>query len=75
MPERPPILARGVIRHERRADMLYEIEMPNGHRALAVVPKEGPRPPEGAQPVGMTITVAFSPFEMNRSRIVSWEGG
>lgn len=73
MPERPPILARGVIWHERQPEQLYEIEMPNGHRALAVVPKEGPLPPAGAEPVGMTVTVAFSPFEMSRSRVVSWD--
>ncbi|MCB1079430.1 MAG: hypothetical protein KDM64_16550 [Verrucomicrobiae bacterium] len=73
MPQRPPILGRGVVRAVRQPDLLYEIEMPNGHLALAVVPKEGPRLPAGIEPIGIALLGAFSPFEMNRCRIVSWE--
>lgn len=71
MPERPSIVARGIIRAERIADRLYEVEMPNGHRAHAVVKKDGPRCPL-AGTVGHSVTVSFSPFDMSRCQIVEW---
>ena len=71
MPERPSIVARGIIRAERVADRLYEVEMPNGHRAHAVVKKEGPRCPLAAA-VKATVTVSYSPFDMSRCQIVEW---
>ena len=67
MPERPPIIAIGTIVAERTPDRLYEIAMANGHCALAVVPKAGPRctgPWRERQ-----ARVDFSPYDMSRCRI------
>lgn len=71
--ERPPIVACGVIRRVHTAGRLYEVEMANGHRAIAVVPKEGPFPGDGGDRIGCGVTTAFSPFDMSQCRIVRWE--
>lgn len=69
MGERPPIISRGRIIAEREAGRLYEIEMPNGHHALAVLPQEIP----GTEtPTGRLAEVLFSPFDMSRCRIAAW---
>ncbi|MBL9153138.1 MAG: hypothetical protein JNK37_11650 [Verrucomicrobiales bacterium] len=76
MPERPPILGRGTIRATYEPGLLYQVEMTNGHRAYAVVSKEGPFPPSRDETAdGIPVTVAFSPFEMSRCRIVAWADG
>ena len=70
MPERPPILGIGIVRAERIVDRLYEIEMPNGYRAMGVVPKAGPRCKGPG--IDRRVRVAFSPYDMSRCRIAEW---
>ena len=72
MPERPPIVARGTICAEFAPDRLYQVEMKNGHRAHAVVRKEGPRAPAN-DAIGSTVTLSFSPFDMSRCQILEWD--
>ncbi|MCB1230959.1 MAG: hypothetical protein KDN19_11860 [Verrucomicrobiae bacterium] len=71
MTERPPLASRGRIVAVREVDRLYEIEMPNGYRALAVLPQEIDRPPT-ADPVNLSAEVHFSPYDMSRCRIARW---
>jgi hypothetical protein len=75
MPERPPITGTGVVRAERVVDRLYEVEMPNGFRVFGVVPKDGPVCPEDAEPVGASVSAAFSPYDLSRCRITGWLTG
>lgn len=70
MPERPPILGIGIVAEEKIANRLYEIEMPNGHRAMGVIPKLGPFS-EGKWH-NRKVRVAFSPYDMSRCRIAEW---
>ena len=71
MSERPLITSRGRITATREPGRLYEIEMPNGFRALAVLPREVERPPiEDA--TGWETEVRFSPYDMSRCRIAAW---
>lgn len=72
MPERPPITGTGVVRAERVAGRLYEVEMQNGYRVFGVVPKDGPACPEHTDPVGVSVSAAFSPYDLSRCRITSW---
>jgi len=75
VPERPRQTGIGIIREERTPDHIYEIEMPNGFRAVAVLPKEGPACPDDVEPVGAAVVASFSPFDMSRCRIVEWKTG
>lgn len=71
MPERPPIAAVGRIARTHAPGRLYEVEMPNGYRAYAIVEKKGPAAP--ARDVdGQEVGVHFSPFDMSKCRIVTW---
>lgn len=70
MPERPAILGTGTVIAERTPDRLYEVEMPNGHRALGVVPKLGPRCSGDWRQ--RKVRLAFSPYDMSRCRIAEW---
>jgi len=70
--ERPPIQAVGRITRIHEADRLFEVEMANGYRAYAILERKAPRPPEGAGPVGRRVRVDFSPFDMSRCKIASW---
>ena len=72
MSERPAIPGTGTIVEEREPGRLYEIAMPNGYRALAVVQRGGPAPPPGDLPENCQVEVRFSPYDMSRSRIVRW---
>ena len=71
MAERPPIRAQGRITETLEAARLFEVEMPNGYRAYAILEKKGP-PPPSEDPSGTTGTVDFSPYDMSRCRIVEW---
>ena len=70
MPERPFPTARGIIRHIREPQRLYEVEMPNGYQTLAVIPKGGPPPP--ADPEGQSVELVFSPYDMSQCKITRW---
>ena len=70
--ERPPLPGTGRVVAERKPGHLYDVVMPNGHRAVAVVPLDGPRPPESEPVIGKTVELAFSPYDMSRCRVVSW---
>lgn len=72
MPQRPPITTQGTVIEVRKPDQLYLVALANGHRAMGVREKHLPRAPEGADPVGMTVTLEFSPFDMSRCVIVHW---
>lgn len=72
MSERPPIPGTGTIIEEREPGRLYEIEMGNGHRALAVVQQGGPAPPDHPLPENCRVEAIFSPYDMSRCRIVRW---
>ena len=71
MPERPPIRATGRITRVHEPDRLYEVEMENGYRAYAILEKKGPRP--HGEEIDTQVLVDFSPFDMSRCRIVSWD--
>ncbi|MDF1850809.1 MAG: hypothetical protein P1U85_08250 [Verrucomicrobiales bacterium] len=71
MPERPPIRATGRITRIHEPARLYEVEMENGYRAYAILEKKGPRPV--GEEIDRQVLVDFSPFDMSRCRIVSWE--
>lgn len=71
MPERPPIRALGRITQVHESGRLYEVEMENGYHAYAVLERKGPRP-EGEE-TGREVLVDFSPFDMSRCRVVSWD--
>lgn len=75
MPERPSIPGIGIVRAERIPDRLYEVEMPNGYRVMAVVPKDGPTCPKPVDPAGAAVSTAFSPYDMSRCRITGWRTG
>ena len=70
MPDRPPIIAQGTIRQTHTAKRLYDVEMPNGYHALAVLPKNSPSPP--LDPTGEQVEVTFSPYDMTRCKITRW---
>ena len=72
MSERPPLSGIGRIVGTREPGRLYQVEMPNGYHALAVVPREGPAAPASEMPEGLRVEVAFSPYDMSRCRIVHW---
>ena len=74
MPERPPIIGKGIIRSVYEAGRLYQVEMANGYRAYAVVPKAGPQPPEEciAEADGAEVVVEFKPYDMSRCKITEW---
>jgi hypothetical protein len=73
MAERPPILARGRVARVFTPDRLYEIEMPNGHRAYGVIERKGPRPPAGVEVIGLTVMTHFSPYDFSKCKVVAWE--
>jgi len=70
MPERPPITAQGTIREVHTPQRLYEVELPNGYQALAVLPKNGPFPP--GDPENQKVELSFSPYDMSRCKITRW---
>jgi translation initiation factor IF-1 len=70
MPERPSIIGIATVAAERIADRLYEVELPNGHRAMGVIPKLGPF--SGSDWQNRKVRVAFSPYDMSRCRIMAW---
>ena len=72
MSERPPISGPGRIVTIREPGRLYEVEMPNGFRALAVVPRGAEVPDDDDECLGRHLAVAFSPYDMSRCRIISW---
>lgn len=71
MAERPPIRAQGRITQMHDEDRLFEVEMANGYRAYAIVERKGPRL-ESGDPVGKSVIVDFSPYDMSRCRVVEW---
>jgi len=77
MPERPPIQGNGTIRSVYEPGRLYQVEMPNGHLAYAVVPRGGPRTPEKyfQDAAGAIVVVEFKPYDMSRCKIVRWPDG
>ena len=72
MPERPPIQAVGRVVEILESDRLYRVEMANGYSAYAVIERKGPRLPEGGDPVGRTVSLEFSPYDMSRCHLVGW---
>jgi len=73
MAERPPIFAAGRVVKVYTPGRLYEIEMPNGHRAYGIVERKGPRPPEGQDAMGLAVTTLYSPYDFSRCKVVAWE--
>ncbi len=71
MPERPPIRALGRITQVHESGRLFEVEMENGYRAYAILERKGPRPV--GEESGCEVLVDFSPFDMSRCRVVSWQ--
>lgn len=65
--ERPPITGIGKIDAVREPGRLFDVEMPNGHVAIAVIERGGPSCPEAV--LGRRAEVAFSPFDMSRCKI------
>ena len=72
MSERPLISGQGRIVTVRESSRLYEVEMHNGYRAMAVVPRDASTPDED-EAIGQSVAVEFSPYDMSRCRIVSWQ--
>ncbi len=74
MPERPPIHGNGTISLIYEPERLYQVEMPNGYCAYAVVPKAGPVVPEkySDDAIGATVMVEFKPYDMSRCKITAW---
>lgn len=70
MAERPPILGRGSIIRVREDKRLFDVRMPNGYVAIAVLPKDGPACPR--EVMDLEVAVAFSPYDMSRSKIMSF---
>ena len=70
MSERPPILGTGTIETIREEGRLFDVKMPNGYIAIAVLPKDGPACPEKV--LGATVEVAFSPYDMSRCKVSRW---
>ncbi|MDF1823011.1 MAG: hypothetical protein P1U68_00125 [Verrucomicrobiales bacterium] len=71
MAERPPIRAQGIITQMHEKNRLFEVQMANGYRAYAIVERKGPHP-EAGDPIGKSVTVDFSPYDMSRCRVVEW---
>ncbi len=69
--ERPPIVGRGIIVRTREPGRLFDVRMPNGHVAVAVVPRGGLAGPSEA--TGVRVEVAFSPYDMSRCKVVAWQ--
>ncbi|NLT71972.1 MAG: hypothetical protein GXX91_14950 [Verrucomicrobiaceae bacterium] len=72
MAERPPIQAIGRIVEVHEAGRLYRVEMANGYRAYAIIERKGPKPPRDEDPLGQSVTIHFSPFDMSKCRLVAW---
>lgn len=74
MPERPPIQGNGTISLVYEPERLYQVEMPNGYLAYAVIQKAGPHTPEEyvADAIGAKVVVEFKPYDMSRCKIVGW---
>ncbi|NOX99532.1 MAG: hypothetical protein GXP30_07370 [Verrucomicrobia bacterium] len=70
MPERPAPTAQGTIRNIREPQRLFEVEMPNGFRSLAVLPHGTPSPPPS--PLNQQVEVKFSPYDMSQCKIIRW---
>lgn len=70
MPERPILTSTGTIRQIRQEQRLFEIEMPNGYHALAVLHHHTPTPPPN--PIGKKAQVSFSSYDMTRCKILQW---
>ncbi|MCF6314592.1 MAG: hypothetical protein L3J39_19245 [Verrucomicrobiales bacterium] len=70
MPERPALTSTGIIRQVREEQRLFDIEMPNGYHALAVLHHHDPAPP--SDPIGKKAQVSFSPYDMSRCKILKW---
>jgi len=71
MSERPPILSHGRIENIREEGRLFDVRMPNGYLAIAVLPKGGPSCPERV--IGTKVEVAFFPYDMSRCKVVRWQ--
>lgn len=71
MSERPPIIGIGTIVRIREPGRLFDVRMANGYIAVAVLPKDAPRAPEPCD--GVTVEVAFSPYDMSRCKIRCWD--
>ncbi len=72
MSERPPITGKGTIVEIHESGRLYQIEMKNGHRAYAVIPKGGPLIPKGENEEGIQAVVEYSSYDMTRCKILEW---
>ncbi len=74
MPERPPIQGNGKITLVYEPERLYQVEMPNGYQAYAVIPKAGPTIPEkySENVIGAKVVVEFKPYDMSRCKIMRW---
>ena len=72
MSQRPPIEGTGTIQEVRETGRLYDVVMANGYVAIAVIPRDGPQSPE--EEVGARVRVAFSPYDMSRSKVIEWLG-
>lgn len=75
MPERPPIQGNGTISLVYEPERLYQVEMPNGCQAYAVIPKVGPAIPEKyvTDAVGAKVAVEFKPYDMSRCKIIKFK--
>lgn len=73
MTERPPIRTQGRITAVHQENRLYEVEMKNGYRTYAILERKGPHQPDG-DPVGQTVIVDFSPFDMSKCKLIEWRG-
>ena len=71
MSERPHIETTGIIVNVRESGRLFDIEMENGYRAIAVMPKDNPICPL-EDPVGQKAKVVFSPYNMSRCKVLEW---
>ena len=70
MPERPRPKASGTIREIREPQRLFEVEMPNGFRSLAVLHPNTPSTP--SDPLNQQVEVKFSPYDMSQCKITRW---
>lgn len=75
MNERPFITGTGRLFETVKPGHVYRVEMKNGHRAYAVLPKVGPTIPENPdapdEPPSRAV-VGFSPYDMSRCKILEW---
>lgn len=68
MSERPSIPGRGIVIRIREDKRLFDIRMPNGYVAIAVLPRGGPVCPE--EVLDLEVEVAYSAYDMSRCKIV-----